>query len=377
MQIQEEVRMMDLSAEYLQQKAKIDRAIQEVLLSGAFVRGKEVTVFEENLSAFLQVNYTISCGNGTDALQIALMSLGISQGDEVIIPAFTYAAVAEVICLLGAIPVFADVDETYFQINPAKIERLISSKTKAIVPVHLFGQCGDMDEILTIAEKYDLYIVEDNAQALGAQYFSDSFGKKSLGGIGHIGCTSFFPTKNLACYGDGGALFTNDKELAEKIRMIANHGQRKRYEHEVLGVNSRLDTLQAAILKVKLDHLPDSLERKKEIAEYYLQHLKGIDGLSLPKSHPAADHTWHQFTLKVKNGKRDKLQTFLKENGIQSMIYYTKTVYQQKAYEKYKTNTCAVSELLATEVLSLPIHSNLKEEELNFICTTLSAFDYG
>jgi len=375
--MKQEVKMIDLSAEYLQQKAEIDQAIQEVLMSGEFVRGKAVSVFEQKLSAYLHVNYTISCGNGTDALQIALMALQIGHGDEVIIPAFSYAAVAEVICLLGAIPVFADVDETYFQLDSTKIEELIGPKTKAIIPVHLFGQCADMDAIMAISEKHHLYVIEDNAQALGASYLSKSLKKRDLGGIGHIGCTSFFPTKNLACYGDGGALFTNDAALAEKIRMIANHGQRKRYEHEVIGVNSRLDTLQAAILNVKLNHLPDSLKRKKEIAEYYFQNLKDTEGLLLPQSYPAVNHSWHQFTIRVKNGKRDVLQAFLKEQGIQSMLYYAKTLDQQQAYAIFKKQSCPVSEMLTSEVLSLPIHSNLKEEELLYICTAIKTFFYA
>jgi UDP-2-acetamido-2-deoxy-ribo-hexuluronate aminotransferase len=374
--VKPEITMMALSAEYFQQKAEIDEAIQEVLNSGEFVRGKAVSVFEQNLSDYLQIRHTISCGNGTDALQIALMALEIGRGDEVIIPAFSYAAVAEVICLLGAVPVFGDVEETYYQIDHTKVEELIGPKTKAIIPVHLFGQCANMDAIVTIAERHQLFIIEDNAQALGADYQSKSFGKKSLGGIGHIGCTSFFPTKNLACYGDGGALFTNDQGLAEKIRMIANHGQRKRYQHEVIGVNSRLDTLQAAILNVKLNYLPVSLKRKQEIADYYAQHLKSIEEIVLPQSYSAVTHTWHQFTLRVRNSKRDALQAFLKDQGIQTMVYYAKTLDQQQAYSRFKKHQSPVSELLATEVLSLPIHPNLTEEELLFICRSINNFFY-
>lgn len=372
-----EVKMIDLSAEYLQQKTETDQAIQEVLTSGEFVRGKAISAFEQNLSKYFNIKHTISCGNGTDALQIALMALEIGEGDEVIIPAFSFAAVAEVICLLGAIPVFADVEEVYYQLDCTKLEQLIGPKTKAIVPVHLFGQCADMDAIMALAQKHNLYVIEDSAQALGASYFSKVSKKQFLGGIGHIGCTSFFPTKNLACYGDGGALFTNDALLAEKIRMIANHGQRKRYEYEVIGVNSRLDTLQAAILNVKLNYLSQSLDRKKEIAQHYLQDLKDIDGLVLPQSHSAVSHSWHQFTIRVKNGKRDALQAFLKENGIQAMIYYAKTLDQQQAYSAFKKHACPVSEMLVTEVLSLPIHSLLKDQELSTICKAVKTFFHG
>ncbi|RZM05154.1 MAG: DegT/DnrJ/EryC1/StrS family aminotransferase, partial [Pedobacter sp.] len=268
-----EIRMMELSAEYLERKEEIDQAIQQVLNSGEFIRGKAISQFEEHLSRYLDIRHVISCGNGTDALQIALMAIGICAGDEVIIPAFSYAAVAEVVCLLGAIPVFIDVDKDYFQLDDQQLEALITEKTKAIIPVHLFGQCANMDHVLAIAAKHHLYVIEDSAQAIGAFYTSGSGNKKPLGGVGHIGCTSFFPTKNLACYGDGGALLTNDPTLAEKIRMIANHGQRKRYEHEIIGVNSRLDTLQAAVLEVNLKHLPAALERKKEIAELYIREL--------------------------------------------------------------------------------------------------------
>lgn len=374
--MRKEIKMIALSSEYLERKEELNLAIQDVLNSGEFVRGKAINKFEENLSDFLNINHVISCANGTDALQIALMAIGIKTGDEVIIPAFSYAAVAEVVCLLGAIPVFADVDECYFQLDPEKLEALITDKTKAIIPVHLFGQCADMDSVMSMALKHNLFVIEDAAQAIGAGYVSKSM-KKSLGGIGHIGCTSFFPTKNLACYGDGGALFTNDKELEEKIRMIANHGQRKRYEHEVIGVNSRLDTLQAAILDVNLKYLPQSLVRKEEIAQLYHQELNELGDIVLPSKFSGAKHSWHQFTLRVINGKRDELQLFLKENAIQSNVYYTKALHQQKAYAHFNNAFFPIAENLVNEVLSLPIHPQLKNEEVLFICETIKVYFNG
>lgn len=374
--MKKEIKMIELSSEYLERKEEIDLAIQEVLQKGEFIRGSAINKFEENLSKYLNVDYVISCGNGTDALQIALMALDIKPSDEIIIPAFGYAAVAEVVCLLGAIPVFVDVDETYFQINSKEIEAHITNKTKAIIPIHLFGQCADLDEILALADKHNLFVIEDTAQAIGASYGSKS-GEKSLGGIGHIGCTSFFPTKNLACYGDGGALFTNDKALADKIRMIANHGQRKRYEHEVIGVNSRLDTLQAAVLEVNLKYLPESLRRKKGICQIYLKELKGLSGIVLPVEFSECSHTWHQFTIQVKAGKRDELKAFLEQHQIQSMIYYAKALHQQQAYQNYNSSAFPISENLVKEVLSLPIHPQLKDEEVLTICETIKLYFNG
>lgn len=372
--MRKEIKMIELSSEYLERKEEINLAIQEVLNSGEFVRGKAIQQFEKSLANFLNINHVISCANGTDALQIALMAIDIKAGDEVIIPAFSYAAVAEVVCLLGAIPVFVDVDNAYFQMDNEMLESLITDKTKAIIPVHLFGQCANMGKIMSVAKKHNLVVIEDAAQAIGASYSSEIKIKKSLGGIGHIGCTSFFPTKNLSCYGDGGALLTNDKDLAEKIRMIANHGQQKRYEHEIIGVNSRLDTIQAAILDVNLKYLSKSLVRKKEIAQIYFQELKELNNIELPLSFSSETHSWHQFTIKVKNGQRDQLRTFLRENAIQSNVYYAKALHQQQAYTSFKNAALPVSENLVKEVLSLPIHPLLKNDEIIFICKTIRDF---
>lgn len=367
--------MMNLPAEYLCLKAEYDAAIEKVLLKGDFIKGEAVSSFEKNLGNYLNIKNVIGCGNGTDALQIALMAIGIGLGDEVIIPAFGYISVIEVVCLLGAQPVLVDVDSSYFQLDLAKVRSAISDKTRAIVPVHLFGQCGDFSNLLKIAQEHHLYIIEDCAQALGATY--DFNGKKRfLGGIGHIGCTSFFPTKNLSCYGDGGAIFTNDDELAVKIRKIANHGQVRKYEHQIIGVNSRLDTIQAAILDIKLKYLDISLLKKENIASFYLEELKDISAIELPKVQSGAKHTWHQFTIKVENQQRDLLKHFLKEKGIQSVVYYSRTFYQQEAYQKYKSD-CPVAENLAHTVLSLPVHDQLNKADVIAICQAIKEFFYG
>lgn len=368
MQDSDKIKMIDLSAEYSSRKAEFDEAILEVLERGDFIKGKAVADFENNLSAYLNVKNVVSCGNGTDALQIALMALGIGKGDEVILPAFSYIAVIEVVCLLGATPVLVDVEPEYFQMPVDLIAQAITPKTKVIVPVHLFGQCADMDALMEIAKKHHLYIVEDCAQAIGATYR-----QQYLGTIGHIGCTSFFPTKNLACYGDGGALMTNDDKIAEKIKMIASHGQQQKYHHEILGINSRLDTLQAAILNVKLKYLSASLEIKKQVAAQYINKLKDLEHIVLPDTFADVNNSWHQFTIRVKNGQRDELKSYLKLKNIDSMVYYPKVLNQQEAYLKFKGNY-PVSETLTNEVLSLPVHDRLTPEQVNYICNTIKEF---
>ena len=363
------IKMIDLPGEFNKLQAELMPKINDVLASGSYIQGKSVKEFEQSLADYLNVKHVISCGNGTDALQIALMSLAIGDGDEVIIPAFSYVAVIEVICLLGAQPVLVDVDPVYFQLNNDLIEKAITPKTKAIIPVHLFGQCGDFDELKTIAKKHQIAIVEDAAQALGGKNHKDQF----LGTMGDIGCTSFFPTKNLSCFGDGGALFTNDDELANKIRMIANHGQIQKYHHEVIGVNSRLDSLQAEILNHKLLFLDLNLHKKNEIANLYLTQLKNQTEIELPKASDFSNPSWHQFTIKVKNGLRDQLKDYLKENGIESMIYYPKPLGQQTPYTQYKVYS-PISDELCFSVLSLPIYPLLEEADIYYICDIIIKF---
>lgn len=367
------VKMIDLEAEFQEIENELSPIINQVLRSGNYIQGPQVKIFERRLAQYLKVKHVISCGNGTDALQIALMSIGIQPDDEVIIPAFSYIAVIEVICLLGAKPVLVDIDSEYFQLNNSLIEEAITSKTKAIVPVHLFGQAGNLDELKVIAVKHDLAVIEDVAQALGGKDSNQQF----LGTIGDIGCTSFFPTKNLSCYGDGGAIFTNDDLLANKIRMIANHGQVEKYNHQLIGVNSRLDTVQAAILDIKLHYLNKNLHRKKEIAETYFNNLNQLDMIELPKVYDSGLHTWHQFTIKVKNQKRDYLKSFLAKNGIDSMIYYPKPLTQQNAYMQYNRFDNKIAEEMCNLVLSLPIHPMMKDDDIIYICDKIKLFFDG
>ena len=322
------------------------------------------------------MKHVIPCGNGTDALQIALMALGLKPGNEVVVPAFTYVATAEVIGLLGYTPVMVDVDYTSFNVTVKNIERALTAKTKAIVPVHLFGQSCDMEPILKFASEHHLYVVEDNAQAIGAEYtFSDGTQKKT-GTMGTIGCTSFFPSKNLGCYGDGGALMTDDDELAEKIRMIANHGQKVKYHHSVLGCNSRLDTLQAAILDVKLKHLDEYGAARYEAAQYYTRRLSGIEGIITPAEMSYSTHVYHQYTLKVLNGRRDVLKKFLEEGGIPAMIYYPLPLQQQEAFKPITraAESLDMAEQLAYSVLSLPIHTEMTPEQQDLVIERIKEF---
>lgn len=368
--------MVDLKSQYLKIKQEIDSAILNCVESTAYINGPQVKAFQKSLETYLNVNHVIPCANGTDALQIALMALDLQPGDEVICPAFTYVATAEVIGLLGLKPVMADVDKETFNIAIDGLEDLLTPKTKAIVPVHLYGQSCDMEPILDFVTKHNLFVVEDNAQALGTNYtFSDGT-KKKTGTMGHIGTTSFFPSKNLGCFGDGGALTTNDEELMQKIKMIANHGQEKKYYHKVLGCNSRLDSIQAAILNVKLKYLDSYAANRNTMAMFYYKELTGIDEIALPIKAKNSDHVFHQFTMIVKNGKRDALKSFLNEKGIPSMIYYPLPLYKQEAFKKYVENDfeLTVTEQLCKEVLSLPIHTEMNPTDIDYICDAIKTF---
>lgn len=368
--------MVDLRKQYLRIKDEIDSAVINVMTNANFIQGTEVKSFQKNLESYLNVKHVIPCANGTDALQIAMMGLGLKPGDEVITASFTYVATAEVIALLGLVPVLVEAKDADFTIDPAEIEKAITSKTKAIVPVHLFGQGADMNEIMAIAKKHNLFVIEDTAQALGATFQLSNGSEAHLGTIGHIGCTSFFPSKNLGCYGDGGALFTNNDELAENLRMIANHGQKVKYYHDVIGVNSRLDTMQAAILDIKLKHLNQYAEARRAVADYYDNSFGGIEGLKTPNRIANGTHVFHQYTLRVLNGRRDELKIYLEEKGIPSMIYYPLPLHFQKAFEseKYPKGSMPISELMSSEVLSLPIHTEMTSEELEFITRNVKSF---
>ena len=372
------IEMVDLKGQYLRIKTEIDSAINEVIENTAFINGKHVETFSENLKTYLGVNYVVPCANGTDALQVALMALNLKTGDEVIVPSFTFIASAEVIGLLGLRPVMVDVDYDNFNVTAKNIEKAITVNTKAIIPVHLFGQASQMEEIMLLAKKYDLYVVEDNAQALGADYVFDSGKRQKLGTIGHIGCTSFFPSKNLGCYGDGGAVFTNDETLAKRIKMICNHGSTVKYHHEVLGVNSRLDTLQAAILDVKLKYLNTFNKLRYEAAQRYSYAFKDISGIITPKESTFSTHVYHQYTLKVLDGKTDELKEFLASHGIPAMVYYPIPLHKQEAFLQiaHQSGDMSVAEKLCDEVLSLPMHTELDLSTIAFIISKVMSF-YG
>ena len=368
--------MVDLKGQYNKIKNEIDQAVKDCLASTAFINGPAVKEFQVNLQQYLGVKHVIPCANGTDSLQIAMMALGLKPGDEVICPAFTYVATAEVIGLLGLTPVMVDVDPKTFNLTASDIEKVITTNTKAIVPVHLYGQSCDMEPIMNLAVKYNLYVIEDNAQAIGADYaFADGKIVKT-GTIGHIGSTSFFPSKNLGCYGDGGALLTNDDDLANKMRMIANHGQEKKYYHKVLGCNSRLDTIQAAILNVKLKHLDLYSQARNAMASFYDAAFVDVDQLEVPERQLKGTHVFHQYTLKVKNGKRNELKKYLSEKGIPSMIYYPLPLYKQEAFKQFVSShfVLPISEELCDQVLSLPIHTEMNSDHMNFICDSVKSF---
>ncbi len=372
----ENIKMVDLYNQYLSIKEEIDTAIQQVIKDSSFVKGKEVATFEKELAEYLQVKHVIACANGTDALQIALMALDLKPGDEIITTTFTFIATVEVIALLGLKPVLVDIDPKTFLIDVDQVESKINSKTKVLLPVHLFGQCANMEAMLNIARKYHLYVVEDVAQAIGSVYtFSD--GKKvKAGTIGDIGCTSFFPSKNLGCFGDGGALYTNNDDLAQIIRSIANHGMIQRYYHERIGINSRLDSIQAAILSVKLKHLEEYHRKRQWAANFYDQALQDISWLSLPKRVENSTHVFHQYSIIINNNKRDELKFYLEKHGIPTMIYYPVPIHRQKAYQIYNfnDNDFPNANYVSEHILSLPMHTELTEEQLTYISDKIKSF---
>lgn len=370
------IKMVDLFTQYEKVKDEINKAVQDVLNSTAFINGPEVKSFQADMEKYLSAKHVIPCANGTDALQIAMMALGLQPGDEVITADFTYVATAEVIALLQLKPVLVDVDPDTFCIDPKALEAAISSKTKAIVPVHLFGQCAPMEKILDIARRKNLFIIEDNAQAIGADYVFSDGRKQKAGTLGNIGTTSFFPSKNLGGYGDGGALFTNDDELAAKCRMIANHGQSKLYYHDSIGVNSRLDSIQAAILRVKLKHLDEYAEARNRVAAYYDKAFAGNPNLVTPKRASYSTHVFHQYTLKTKGIDRFAMKDFLATKNIPAMVYYPVPLHLQKAYSdpRYKEGDFPVTEKLCESVISLPIHTEMDEEMLRYICDSVLEF---
>lgn len=363
------IQMVDLKSQYIKIKKEIDTAIHEVLDNTNFINGKPVQSFAEALSQYLQVKHTIPCANGTDALQIAMMALDLQPGDEIITPSFTYIATTEVIALLKLKPVFVEVDQQTFCVDTQAIEKAITSKTKAIVPVHLYGQATNMEAIMNIAQKHNLYVIEDNAQAIGCDYTFSNKNTKKTGTIGHIGCTSFFPSKNLGCYGDGGAICTNDEQLATKIKMIANHGQSKKYYHDIVGCNSRLDTLQAAVLNIKLKQLDDYIKARQKAAQYYNKAFGPYtDKIITPYIAPYTTHVYHQYTIKLKNIDRNKLHEHLAVQKIPSMIYYPVPAHHQKMFTSYNINCqLPITDQLTNCVLSLPIHTELDEEQLHYI----------
>lgn len=371
--LEKKIQMVDLKSQYLKIKAEVDAGIEEVISNTAFINGPAVKEFQSDLENYLKVKHVIPCANGTDALQIAMMALDLKPGDEVITASFTYVATAEVIGLLGLTPVLVDVYEDTFDINIEAIEKAITPKTKAIVPVHLFGQCANMERIMALAKKHDLFVIEDVAQAIGADYTFNDGSIKKAGTIGTIGCTSFFPSKNLGCFGDGGAIYTNDDDLAKKLRMIAHHGQSVQYVHDVLGVNSRLDTIQAAVLKVKLKHLDEYAAARNKAADFYDVAFTNHPKLKTPVRVKNSTHVFHQYTLQLIGVDRKLLREQLAERGIPAMIYYPIPLHEQIAYKivRFKKEDFPNTEKLCATVLSLPMHTEMDEEMLKYICTNL------
>jgi len=370
------IQMVDLKQQYEKIKTEVDVAIQNVINNTAFINGPEVKIFAEDLAKYLNVKHVIPCANGTDALQISMMALGLKSGDEVITADFTYVATAEVIGLLGLIPVLVDVNPNTFDIDVKAIEKAITSKTKAIVPVHLFGQSANMEAIMALAKKHNLYVIEDVAQAIGADYIFSNGEKKKAGTIGTVGCTSFFPSKNLGCYGDGGAIYTNDDELAKKIRTIANHGQSVQYVHDSIGVNSRLDSIQAAILRIKLKHLDSYAAARNKAAEYYDKAFANNSKIKTPQRVKFSNHVFHQYTLQLNGIDRVKLKDYLASKDVPAMIYYPIPLHLQKAYknDRYKEGDFPVTEKLCASVISLPMHTELDEETLKYITDSVLQF---
>jgi UDP-2-acetamido-2-deoxy-ribo-hexuluronate aminotransferase len=374
----QDIQMVDLKTQYKNIKPEVDAAIEAIINDAAFINGKPVQEFATQLQQYLNIKQVIPCANGTDALQIAMMGLGLQPGDEVITPSFTYIATVEVMALLHLKPVFVDVDKELFTINPALIEAAITPKTKAIVPVHLYGQCADMAPILEIAQKHNLYVIEDNAQAIGGSYTYPNQGPTvKTGTMGHIGCTSFFPSKNLGCYGDGGALFTNNEPLADTLRMIANHGQKTRYYHDIVGCNSRLDTIQAAVLKIKLPHLDTYCTARQQVAHTYNTAFANHPHLSTPATVAYSQHVYHQYTLTLHTpAHRDKLQQYLQHHQVPSMIYYPVPAHKQKMFETFGSASThlPITDWLTERVISLPIHTEMQAAQQQYIIDTVLNF---
>jgi UDP-2-acetamido-2-deoxy-ribo-hexuluronate aminotransferase len=370
------IQMVDLKLQYQKIKPQIDEAVLQVVESCAFINGPQVQSFASKLSNYTGSSHVIPCANGTDALQIAMMALGLQEGDEVITPSFTYIATTEVIALLKLTPVFVDVDPKTFCIDPSAIEKAITPKTKAIVPVHLYGQAANMEEIMKIADAHKLYVIEDNAQAIGCDYYFTGGGFKKTGSIGTIGTTSFFPSKNLGCFGDGGAIMTEDNELADQLKMVANHGQSKRYYHDVVGCNSRLDTIQAAVLEVKLDHLDEYITARRAVADYYDAAFAGQPAITTPYRSSNCKHVFHQYTLILNGVDRNKLHDYLAENKIPSMIYYPVPAHRQKMFSHFNSSSTAlpVTDWLTERVISLPMHTEMDQEQLQYITTKVLEF---
>ncbi len=371
------IQMVDLKGQYEGIKDEVNSSMQEILETTAFINGPQVHAFQSELEDYLGVKHVIPCANGTDALQIAMMGLGLKPGDEVITADFTFAATVEVIALLQLTPVLVDVDPETFNIDTEAIKKAITPKTKAIVPVHLFGQTAAMDEIMAIAKEHDLYVIEDNAQAIGANYHSENGELKKAGAIGDVAATSFFPSKNLGCYGDGGAIFTNNDDLAHTIRGIVNHGMYERYHHDVVGVNSRLDSFQAGVLRAKLPNLDRYNAKRQQAANKYSEALKDVKGLETPVLAGEQDtHVYHQYTLKIKDGKRDALAKHLQEKEIPFGIYYPIPLHKQKAYldARYDEADFPVTNQLVKEVISLPMHTELEDEQIEYISETIINF---
>jgi dTDP-4-amino-4,6-dideoxygalactose transaminase len=370
------IQMVDLKSQYMKIKPQVDQAINDVLSSTQFINGEHVKSFQNELAAYLGVKHVITCANGTDALQISMMALGLKPGDEIITPSFTYIATTEVIGLLGLKPVFVDCDAENFNISVDEVEKAITKKTKAIVPVHLFGQSSNMKSIMSLAKKYNLFVIEDNAQAIGSDYLGFNQPQKT-GTIGNIGCTSFFPSKNLGCFGDGGAMMTNDDELAEKLRMIANHGQSKRYYHDIVGCNSRLDNIQAAVLRIKLKELDQYILNRQKAANYYDQNLKDLDQLTLPYRNLDSNHVFHQYTLKLYDSiVRDELIQYLADKNIPAMVYYPIPAHRQKMFSKIPNSygNMKVTNWLTSRVFSLPMHTELSTLQQDYIIENISNF---
>lgn len=371
--------MVDLQGQYQRLKPEIDAEIQKVLNTSSYINGPIVHEFAKNLETYLGVKHVIPCANGTDALQVSMMALGLKPGDEVITTSFTFIATAEVIALLGLTPVLVDVLEDTMNIDPEAIKKAITDKTKAIVPVHLFGQCANMDEIMDIAKAHHLFVIEDNAQAIGATYTFKNGEKIKAGAIGDVGCTSFFPSKNLGAYGDGGAIFTNNDELAEQLKVVVNHGMKVRYYHDYIGVNSRLDSIQAAVLNVKLQHLDNFAKARNFAANYYNTAFQSCDNIITPVTADFTDHVFHQYTMKLIDVDRDGLLKHLQDKGIACAVYYPVPLHMQKAYQdpRYKEGDFPITEKLSKEVISLPMHTEFNEEQLKYVTDSVLEFVKG